>query len=157
MIVKNFIIKNVLFTLLLILPVSAGINFVQQNNKLEPVRLVRGGDVSQGTDSGKLKYCSGGLERYQRCREIGHRQSWEQLCPGGGSNRGQSADPVDYYANKIAGGSNTVTVTFNHKAAYPDVRALEYSGLDPTAPLDVTAAAAAIHKMEIAVRPRPLR
>jgi hypothetical protein len=35
-----------------------------------------------------------------------------------------------------------VTVTFNQAAAYPDVRILEYSGLDPTSPLDVTAGAA---------------
>lgn len=32
-----------------------------------------------------------------------------------------------YYAKNIAGGSNTVTVTFN-QAAFVDVRALEYSG-----------------------------
>jgi hypothetical protein len=41
-----------------------------------------------------------------------------------------------YYAKSIAGGSTTVTVTFNKAAAYPDVRILEYQGLDPTAPLD---------------------
>jgi hypothetical protein len=46
-----------------------------------------------------------------------------------------------YYAKNIAAGSNTVTVTFNQAAAYPDVRILEYSGLDPSTPLDVTAAA----------------
>ena len=46
-----------------------------------------------------------------------------------------------YYAKNIAAGSNTVTVTFNQAAAYPDVRILEYSGLDTSAPLDVTAAA----------------
>jgi hypothetical protein len=47
-----------------------------------------------------------------------------------------------YYAKNIAGGANKVKVTFNQAAAYPDVRILEYSGLDPTSPLDVTAAAA---------------
>jgi len=47
-----------------------------------------------------------------------------------------------YYAKNIAGGSNTVTVKFNQSAAYPDVRILEYRGLDPTSPLDVTAAGA---------------
>jgi hypothetical protein len=45
-----------------------------------------------------------------------------------------------YYAKNIAAGSNTVTVKFNQAAAYPDVRIAEYSGLDPTSPLDVTAA-----------------
>jgi hypothetical protein len=46
-----------------------------------------------------------------------------------------------YYAKNIAGGTNTVTVTFNQAASYPDVRILEYSGLDTTSPLDVTAGA----------------
>ena len=46
-----------------------------------------------------------------------------------------------YYAKNIAAGSNTVTVKFNQAAAYPDVRILEYSGLDPSSPLDATAAA----------------
>ena len=45
-----------------------------------------------------------------------------------------------YYAKNILGGSNKVTVKFNQAAAYPDVRILEYSGLDPTSPLDVTKA-----------------
>jgi hypothetical protein len=47
-----------------------------------------------------------------------------------------------YYARNIAGGSNTVTVGFNQAAAFVDVRILEYSGLDTTSPLDVTAGAA---------------
>jgi hypothetical protein len=44
-----------------------------------------------------------------------------------------------YYARNIAGGSNTVTATFNRAAAFVDVRVLEYSGLDTSSPLDVTA------------------
>ncbi len=43
-----------------------------------------------------------------------------------------------YYSSNIAGGSNTVTVTFNQAAAYPDVRILEYRGITT---LDVTAGA----------------
>jgi hypothetical protein len=46
-----------------------------------------------------------------------------------------------YYAKNIGGGNNTVTVTFNQVASYPDVRVLEYSGADQKNPLDVTAAA----------------
>ena len=41
-----------------------------------------------------------------------------------------------YYARNIAGGSNTVTVTFNQAATFVDVRVLEYSGLDTANPLD---------------------
>jgi hypothetical protein len=59
-----------------------------------------------------------------------------------GPTSGTSLRQSIYYAKSIAGGSNTVTVTFSQAAFYPDVRVLEYSGLDPTAPLDVTAAAA---------------
>jgi hypothetical protein len=41
-----------------------------------------------------------------------------------------------YYLSNIAGGSNTVTVTFNQPAAFPDVRILEYRGVTA---VDVTA------------------
>ena len=43
-----------------------------------------------------------------------------------------------YYAANIAGGSNTVTVTFNQAAVAPDIRVLEYRGVNA---LDVTAGA----------------
>jgi hypothetical protein len=43
-----------------------------------------------------------------------------------------------YYAKNISGGSNTVTVTFDVPAVYPDIRALEYAGVDPVNPLDAS-------------------
>jgi chitodextrinase len=49
-----------------------------------------------------------------------------------------------YYAKNIAAaaaGANSVKVTFNAAAQWPDIRILEYSGLDQTNPVDVTAAA----------------
>ncbi len=58
-----------------------------------------------------------------------------------GPTTGTGLQESIYYAKNIVGGTNTVTVKFNQAAAYPDVRILEYSGLDPTSPLDVTAAA----------------
>jgi hypothetical protein len=45
-----------------------------------------------------------------------------------------------YYASNIAGGTNTVTVTFDAAAANPDIRILEYSGIASSNPVDVTAA-----------------
>jgi chitodextrinase len=45
-----------------------------------------------------------------------------------------------YYArniNQAAGGSNAVTVTFSTAVNYPDIRILEYRGLDPVNPFDV--------------------
>jgi hypothetical protein len=47
---------------------------------------------------------------------------------------------VIYYARNVVGGSNQVLVTFNQAASYPDVRILEYRGVDTNSPLDVTAA-----------------
>jgi hypothetical protein len=49
-----------------------------------------------------------------------------------------------YYAKNIAAaavGANTVTLNFTVAAAYPDVRILEYRGLDPLNPLDVVVGA----------------
>ena len=45
-----------------------------------------------------------------------------------------------YYASNIkaaAAGTNTVTVTFSASTPFVDIRALEYSGLDPVNPFDV--------------------
>ena len=50
-----------------------------------------------------------------------------------------------YTAKNIAAAAanaNTVTVTFNATVAYPDVRIVEYSGVNTTAPVDTTAGAA---------------
>ena len=58
-----------------------------------------------------------------------------------GPTTGTGLQQSIYYAKNIVGGSNTVTVTFNQAAAYPDAIILEFRGLDPTSPLDVTAAA----------------
>jgi hypothetical protein len=43
-----------------------------------------------------------------------------------------------YYAKNIRAGNNTVTVTFNQAATYPEVQVLEYKGVST---LDVTAGA----------------
>ena len=51
---------------------------------------------------------------------------------------------VIYYAKNIAAaaaGANVVQVAFSQAAAYPDVRVLEYSGVDRAAPLDVAVGA----------------
>ena len=44
-----------------------------------------------------------------------------------------------YYAKNIAAaaaGANSVTVTFNAGAAFPDIRIAEYAGIDPVTPVD---------------------
>jgi len=54
--------------------------------------------------------------------------------------RGTNVSQAIYYSKNIkaaAAGANTVTVNFNTATPYVDLRATEYSGLDPTNPLDV--------------------
>ncbi|MDP9008795.1 MAG: PASTA domain-containing protein [Pseudomonadota bacterium] len=54
---------------------------------------------------------------------------------------GTTATQVAYYAQDIVGapaGKNTVTATFNMKVGNPDLRIVEYSGIDPTRPLDAS-------------------
>src|SRR5256714_3352992 len=61
-----------------------------------------------------------------------------------GPTLGSGLSQSIYYAKNIIGaaaGSNRVTVTFSPAAAYPDVRILEYSGIDPVNAVDVTAGA----------------
>ncbi len=143
MIVKNFIIKNLLFTLLLILPVSAGINFVQQNNKtLNPSGSSVAVTYPKAQTAGNSNIVVVGWNDTSAAVKSVTDSRGNSYALAVGPTAGKALTQSIYYANKIAGGSNTVTVTFNRKAAYPDVRALEYSGLDPTAPLDVTAASA---------------
>ncbi|HXJ06004.1 MAG TPA: IPT/TIG domain-containing protein [Candidatus Acidoferrum sp.] len=52
-----------------------------------------------------------------------------------------TASQAIYYAKNIAAGANTVTITFNTAARFPDIRIVEYSGLDTVNPLDVSVAA----------------
>jgi PKD repeat protein len=58
--------------------------------------------------------------------------------------RGSVSQAIWYAKSIVAAGpgANTVTVTFDKAVAYADVRILEYGGLDPTSPLDVSASAA---------------
>ena len=143
MIVKNFIIKNVLFTLLLILPASAGINFVQQNNKtLNPSGSSVVVSYPSAQTAGNSNIVVVGWNDTSAAVKSVTDSLGNSYALAVGPTAGKALTQSIYYANQIAAGSNAVTVTFNHKAAYPDVRVLEYSGLDPTAPLDVTAAAA---------------
>jgi hypothetical protein len=58
-----------------------------------------------------------------------------------GPTAGTALSQSIYYAKSIESGNNSVTVTFNRAAVNPDVRILEYAGLDPVSPLDVTASA----------------
>ena len=53
------------------------------------------------------------------------------------------------YYGKVAASGTTLTVTFNLAAGAPDVRVMEYRGLDPTHPLDTSTSAAASTKSTV--------
>jgi fibronectin type 3 domain-containing protein len=58
-----------------------------------------------------------------------------------------NASQILYYAKNIKGataGSNTVTVTFSATVDYPEVRILEYSGIDPVNPFDAGVGASGV-------------
>jgi hypothetical protein len=52
------------------------------------------------------------------------------------STIGTLSQSIYYASNIIAGGTNTVTVSFSPAAQYPDIRILEYSGIATANPLD---------------------
>src|SRR5215467_12294149 len=66
-----------------------------------------------------------------------------QLAVGPTVRAGSATQSIYYAANiaPAAANANTVTVTFNTGASYPDIRIAEYQGVATTNPVDVTAAA----------------
>ena len=63
--------------------------------------------------------------------------TYQQAVP---TARGTGLSQAIYYAKNIKtapAGTNTVTVTFNTATPYVDIRATEYSGLDPNTPFEV--------------------
>jgi len=66
-----------------------------------------------------------------------------QLAVGPTVRAGSATQSIYYAANigAAAANANTVTVTFNTGASYPDIRIAEYQGVATTNPVDVTAAA----------------
>jgi len=63
------------------------------------------------------------------------------LVAAGPTTSAGNATQLIYYAQNIAAGANTVTVTFSTTVAAPDVRVLEYSGIMASTALDVSAGA----------------
>jgi hypothetical protein len=143
MTVKKFILKNLILALSVALPLSAGINFVQQNNTTSaPSGLSMVVAYPTAQTAGNLNIVVVGWNDTSAAVKSITDTRGNSYTLAVGPSTGTALTQSIYYAKNIVGGSNTVTVTFNRTAAYPDVRVLEYAGIDPTNPLDVTAAAA---------------
>ncbi|HSW98305.1 MAG TPA: hypothetical protein VLF71_00540 [Candidatus Saccharimonadales bacterium] len=52
--------------------------------------------------------------------------------------RGTNLSQAMYYAKNVVAGTPTVTVTFNTTTSFPDLRIMEYSGLDTAAPFNTS-------------------
>jgi len=59
----------------------------------------------------------------------------------GPTRSGTVASQTVYYAKNVKAGANTVTVTFSTNVSWPDVRIIEYSGVDTANPFDAGAGA----------------
>ncbi len=158
MIVKNFIIKNFLFTLLLILPVSAGINFVQQNNKtLNPSGSSVVVAYPNAQTAGNSNIVVVGWNDTSAAVKSVTDSRGNSYALAVGPTAGKALTQSIYYANKIAGGSNTVTVPSIGRRRIRTCACWSTAGLTRRRPWMSPRRQRAIHKMEIAVPPRPLR
>jgi hypothetical protein len=143
MAIKGFSATSWLFISLMVLPLSAQINFVQQNNTTSnPSGLSIRVAYRAVQTAGNLNIVVVGWNDTCAAVKSITDSRGNRYTLAVGPTAGTALTQSIYYAKNIAGGSNTVTVTFNRTAAYPDVRVLEYAGVDQTSPLDVNAAAA---------------
>jgi hypothetical protein len=126
----------------MVLPLSAQINFVQQNYATSnPSGSSLRVTYPVAQTAGNLNIVAVGWNDTRAAVSSVVDSRGNSYIRAIGPTVGSALTQSIYYAKNIAAGSNTVTVTFNQSAAYPDVRVLEYGGADPTNPLDVTAAA----------------
>ena len=124
---------------------GGGIGFVQSNSERPRFnRLWRhwGASFSAAQTAGNLNIVVVGWGDVTSLVSTVTDSRGNTYSPAGGTVTGSGLRQAIYYAKNIAGGSNTVTVTLNQGAVYPDIRILEYSGLDTSNPLDVTAVGA---------------
>ncbi|HMH08183.1 MAG TPA: hypothetical protein VK579_16025, partial [Terriglobales bacterium] len=139
---KHFTITTLSFALLAVLPLSAGITFVQQsyttsNPSGSSLRVA----YPAAQTAGNLNLVVVGWNDTTSLVSSVTDSKGNTYTRAIGPTAGTALTQSIYYAKNIAAGSNTVTVTFNKTAAYPDVRVLEYRGADTANPLDVTVAA----------------
>jgi hypothetical protein len=142
MIVKHFAIINLAVALLVVPPLSAGVSFVQVNNKTSTSASSLAAAYPSAQTAGNLNIVVVGWNDTTSAVSSITDSKGNTYSRAIGPTAGTALTQSIYYAKNIAAGSNTVTVTFNKAAAYADVRVLEYSGADTANPLDVTAAAA---------------
>jgi hypothetical protein len=140
--VKYFAIISLSIATLVLPPLSAGVNLVQVNYKTSTSAASSLATAYPSAQTaGNLNIVVVGWNDTASAVSSVTDSRGNTYTRAIGPTAGTALTQSIYYAKNIAAGSNTVTVTFNQAAAYPDVRVLEYSGADKANPLDVTAAA----------------
>jgi hypothetical protein len=142
MMVKYFAIISLSIATLVLPPLSAGVNLVQVNYKTSTSAVSSLATAYPSAQTaGNLNIVVVGWNDTASAVSSVTDSRGNTYTRAIGPTAGTALTQSIYYAKNVAAGSNTVTVTFNKAAAYPDVRVLEYSGADKANPLDVTAAA----------------
>jgi chitodextrinase len=122
---------------------QAGIGYVQTNSAV-PQTLQASVSVSftASQTAGNLNLVVAGWnDAAAHVQSVSDSQGNAYSLAVGPTVRAGFASQAIYYAKNVKPGANTVTVTFDQAASFPDVRIAEYRGLDPVNPLDVVAAA----------------
>jgi IPT/TIG domain len=120
----------------------AGVNFVQANYKTSNSATLMTVPYPSAQTAGNLNIVVVGWNDTTSAVNSITDSTGNTYLQAVGPTAGTKLTQSIYYAKNIAAGTNTVSVTFNGAASYPDVRVLEYSGADQVNPLDVTSAAA---------------
>ena len=141
MMVQRFAILSLSVGLLVVPQVSAGVNFVQMNYRTTASASSLATAYLSAQTAGDLNIVVVGWNDTTSAVTSVKDTKGNTYAIAIGPTAGTALTQSIYYARNIVSGSNTVTVTFSKAAAYPDVRVLEYSGMDSANPLDVTAAA----------------
>ncbi len=143
MTVTNFTLTRALFVLLLALPLSARIAFVQENYTTSKAAVVSVQVTYPAAQTaGNLNVVVVGWNDASAAVSAVSDTGGNSYVLAAGPTAGTALTQSIYYAKNIAGGANAVTITFNRAASFPDIRVLEYAGADTMNPLDVTTAAA---------------
>ena len=140
--VQYFAIISLSIAMLVLPPLSAGVNLVQVNYKTSTSAASSLATAYPSAQTaGNLNIVVVGWNDTASAVSSVTDSRGNTYTRAIGPTAGTALTQSIYYAKNVAAGSNTVTVTFTKAAAYPDVRVLEYSGADKANPLDVTAAA----------------
>lgn len=119
--------------------------------------------VHRSTGRRRLKRSRYRVERYDGPNQLSYRHDGQRISAGHWTITDQRLLSQSIFCAKniapATAGANAVTVNFTTAAAYPDIRILEYSGIDPLNPSTLRSAQQAIALPPIAepsLPPTPL-